>query len=86
MSEYYVDEAEFIVKIPQGLKEVGVLLEPTTVVESLLRSGRIIGVRNTGSSWGKPLCSEISDGDAPHTPRGCVAQAWSVSRALTRRR
>ena len=33
MSEYYVDDAEFIVKIPQGLKDVGVLLEPTTVVE-----------------------------------------------------
>ena len=23
--------------------------------------------------------SEILDGDAPHTPRGCVAQAWSVA-------
>src|SRR5215467_10062446 len=33
LSQYYVDDAEFIVKIPQGLKEVGVLLEPTTVVE-----------------------------------------------------
>ena len=33
MSQYYVDDAEFIVKIPRGLKEVGVLLEPTTVVE-----------------------------------------------------
>jgi glucose 1-dehydrogenase len=33
MSEYYVDDAEFITKIPQGLKEIGVLLEPTTVVE-----------------------------------------------------
>lgn len=33
MSEYYVDDAEFIVKVPQGLKQVGVLLEPTTVVE-----------------------------------------------------
>src|SRR5512132_648707 len=33
MSEYYVDDADFIVKIPQGLKEVAVLLEPTTVVE-----------------------------------------------------
>src|SRR5215218_6749611 len=33
LTEYYVDEADFIVKIPQGLKEVGVLLEPTTVVE-----------------------------------------------------
>ncbi len=25
---------------------------------------------------------EIVDGDAPHTPRGCDAQAWSVSEAL----
>src|SRR5512133_2702497 len=33
MSEYYVDDAEFIVKVPQGLKHVGVLLEPFTVVE-----------------------------------------------------
>src|ERR1700756_5664073 len=33
LTEYYVDDAEYIVKIPQGLKEVGVLLEPTTVVE-----------------------------------------------------
>src|SRR5262244_707702 len=33
LTEYYVDDAEFIVKIPLGLKEVGVLLEPTTVVE-----------------------------------------------------
>src|SRR5882757_9025271 len=33
LSEYYVDDAEFIVKVPHGLKEVGVLLEPTTVVE-----------------------------------------------------
>ncbi|MEO8138355.1 MAG: glucose 1-dehydrogenase [Gemmatimonadota bacterium] len=33
LAEYYVDDAEFLVKIPQGLKEVGVLLEPTTVVE-----------------------------------------------------
>jgi len=33
MSQYYVDDAEFIVKVPEGLKNVGVLLEPTTVVE-----------------------------------------------------
>src|ERR671935_1084791 len=33
LTEYYVDDAEFIVKVPAGLKEVGVLLEPTTVVE-----------------------------------------------------
>ena len=33
LTEYYVDDAEFIVKVPKGLKEVAVLLEPTTVVE-----------------------------------------------------
>ena len=33
LAEYYVDDVEFIVKIPQGLKQIGVLLEPTTVVE-----------------------------------------------------
>jgi len=33
LTEYYVDDPEYIVKIPQGLKNVGVLLEPTTVVE-----------------------------------------------------
>ena len=27
LTEYYVDDAEFVVKIPQGLKQVGVLLE-----------------------------------------------------------
>jgi glycogen debranching enzyme len=26
--------------------------------------------------------SEIFDGDAPHTPRGCVTQAWSVAEIL----
>ncbi|MEI8195148.1 MAG: amylo-alpha-1,6-glucosidase, partial [Phycisphaerae bacterium] len=25
---------------------------------------------------------EIADGDPPHTPRGCVAQAWSVAEVL----
>jgi len=33
LTEHYVDDVEFIVKVPKGLKQVGVLLEPTTVVE-----------------------------------------------------
>ena len=33
LTEYYVDDADFIVKIPAGLQHVGVLLEPFTVVE-----------------------------------------------------
>src|SRR6266478_3780477 len=33
LTEYYVDDADYIVKVPKGLRDVGVLLEPTTVVE-----------------------------------------------------
>jgi threonine dehydrogenase-like Zn-dependent dehydrogenase len=33
LTEYYVDDADFIVKVPQELRDVGVLLEPMTVVE-----------------------------------------------------
>jgi threonine dehydrogenase-like Zn-dependent dehydrogenase len=33
LTEYYVDEPEYIVKLPGALREVGVLLEPLTVVE-----------------------------------------------------
>ena len=33
LAEYYVDDADFIVKVPSGLAHVGVLLEPMTVVE-----------------------------------------------------
>jgi glucose 1-dehydrogenase len=33
LTERYVDDADFVVKVPQGLKEIGVLLEPLTVAE-----------------------------------------------------
>lgn len=33
LTEYYVDDAEFMVKVPPALKEIGVLLEPFTVVQ-----------------------------------------------------
>lgn len=33
LAEYYVDDVDFLVKLPASLGEVGVLLEPTTVVE-----------------------------------------------------
>jgi threonine dehydrogenase-like Zn-dependent dehydrogenase len=36
LAEYYVDDAEFIVKVPQGLREAGVLLEPMTVVQKCI--------------------------------------------------
>ncbi len=33
LTEHYLEEPEYLVKVPMGLREVGVLLEPTTVVE-----------------------------------------------------
>src|SRR5213075_1109523 len=49
--------------------------------------------RAQSGEWLKPLhdhlsdgglghISEIFDGDAPHRPRGCIAQAWSVAEVL----
>jgi len=34
------------------------------------------------SGYGIGTLGEICDGDAPHAPRGCIAQAWSVAQAL----
>src|SRR3970040_1768237 len=33
LTEYYVEDEEFVVKVPQGLRDVGVLLEPMTVAQ-----------------------------------------------------
>jgi threonine dehydrogenase-like Zn-dependent dehydrogenase len=33
LAEYYVEDAEYLVRIPKNLKEIGVLLEPASVVE-----------------------------------------------------
>jgi glycogen debranching enzyme len=33
-------------------------------------------------SHGLGTLSEIFDGDAPFTPRGCIAQAWTVAEVL----
>ena len=36
LSEYYVDAADFLVKVPENLKHVGVLLEPTSIAEKAI--------------------------------------------------
>lgn len=38
------------------------------------------------SRAGIGFVSEIFDGDEPHTPRGCIAQAWSVAEVLRAKR
>jgi glycogen debranching enzyme len=55
--------------------------------------GRSAASKRQAAAWLAPIrdhlkdaglghVSEIFDGDAPHTPRGCVAQAWSVAEIL----
>lgn len=36
LTEYYVDDPEYIVRVPSGLREVGVLMEPTSVAEKAI--------------------------------------------------
>jgi threonine dehydrogenase-like Zn-dependent dehydrogenase len=36
LAEYYVDDARFLVPVPPGLREVGVLLEPASVAEKAI--------------------------------------------------
>jgi glycogen debranching enzyme len=35
--------------------------------------------KRTLGEGGVGYISELYDGDAPHTPRGCIAQAWSMA-------
>jgi threonine dehydrogenase-like Zn-dependent dehydrogenase len=37
LAEYYADRPEFIVRLPAGLRAVGVLMEPTSVAEKAIR-------------------------------------------------
>ena len=36
LAEYYADSADFLVKVPEGLKAVGVLMEPSSVAEKAI--------------------------------------------------
>jgi glycogen debranching enzyme len=56
-------------------------------------NGRNAASRLQAAEWLKPLqdhlsddglghISEIFDGDSPHRPSGCIAQAWSVGQVL----
>jgi threonine dehydrogenase-like Zn-dependent dehydrogenase len=37
LAEYYVDSADFLIKVPEGLKSVGVLMEPASIAQKAIR-------------------------------------------------
>jgi glycogen debranching enzyme len=45
-------------------------------------AARLAPLREHLGDAGLGHVSEIFDGDEPHTPRGCIAQAWSVAEVL----
>src|SRR5262249_51784846 len=36
LADYYTDAADFLIKVPEGLKDVGVLMEPSSVAEKAI--------------------------------------------------
>jgi glycogen debranching enzyme len=53
--------------------------EATAVAAARAHLGDLAALLDSGCLGQLP---ELLDGDAPHAPRGCDAQAWSVSEAL----
>src|ERR671933_349327 len=56
LTERYVDDQEYIIKVPAALREVGVLLEPTSVVEKGISQAYEIQRRLKG---GRPLRAAV---------------------------
>jgi predicted glycogen debranching enzyme len=61
---------------PYALAHARVHGDPVGALRLLEAVGHHLSTAGVGS------ISEIFDGDAPHRPRGCIAQAWSVAEVL----
>ena len=61
---------------PFVLAHLRVYEDPATAASFLEPLGQQINAHGLGT------LSEIYDGDAPFTPRGCIAQAWTVGEVL----
>jgi predicted glycogen debranching enzyme len=61
---------------------LGIYADACMRVRGRLPDGILDGIREHLFGAGAGQICEIADGDAPHAPRGCPAQAWSVCEAL----
>ena len=76
LTEYYVDDAEYIVKVPPGLKEVGVLLEPT----DRRGEGHRAGVRDPAPAARLAAAASRGHGRRHHRPAGGAGAAAARAR------
>jgi predicted glycogen debranching enzyme len=61
---------------------LGIYADACRRVRGRVPTGLLDGVRAHLAGDGMGTLHEIFDGDPPHAPRGCPAQAWSVCEAL----
>ncbi len=61
---------------------IGIFADACQRVRGHVPAGLLDGLRAHVLSAGLGNVAEIFDGDAPHRPRGCPAQAWSVGELL----
>ena len=72
LTEYYVDDAEFIVKVPQGLKHVGVLLGAT----DRCGKGNPPGLRDPAPAQGMAAAQGCGHGRGHHRPARDAGSAF----------
>ena len=65
---------------------LGIYADACHRVRGRVPAGLLDGLRAHLGGEGLGQLAEIFDGDPPHQPRGCPAQAWSVAEALRIRR
>jgi predicted glycogen debranching enzyme len=61
---------------------LGIYADACMRVRGRVRAGLLDGLRAHVLHEGLGSIAEVFDGDSPHEPRGCTAQAWSVAEAL----
>jgi glycogen debranching enzyme len=61
---------------------LGIYADACMRVRGRVHPGLLDGIRAHLHGEGLGHVYEIFDGDPPHAPRGCTAQAWSVAEAL----
>jgi glucose 1-dehydrogenase len=54
MTEFVVDDEQYVVKVPKGLRDVGVLIEPLTVAEKAAEQVRVLTQRLPGDLKNDP--------------------------------